>query len=1160
MKNKLIYRLIVIVCMCIGISSARAQYAAIPDSNFGIWLARYYPGCVIGNGTVGYSLDTTCARVVSDFQVNCSNSNIHDLTGIKYFKSLTALYCENNYLTSLPYFDSLDYFVCDHNLLPALPALSPTLGALLCSNNPLISLPALPSRLNTLICDSTNITSLPTLPNNLSNIYCSHNPLVGLPTLPSGIQVLKCEFDQLTSLPALPSALGALYCDGNSLDSLPSLPASLYTLNCDSNNLTQLPLLPSGISNLYCSHNRLTRLDPGSYNLSILNCAYNLLDSLPSHFNVNGSIDCSYNRCVTLPDWFNNAGVINCSHNQLTSLPNLYGGLSLLDVLDCSYNQLTSLMPNLASFIYLSKLRCNNNRLTTIPPFSNIVELHCSYNMLTSLPSLPNFSNFNLYCDSNYLSVIPAFSGSVLDCRNNCNLSCIQSITQSSVSGFFISGTGITCLPSSISYVDSFDINPTSLPTCTGQCSAVNNYVQIPDTNFGTWLSAHGYSTCLIGNNTSGWQLDTACSKVLAADSMDCHSSTISDLTGIQYFKNLSFIDCSKNLLVHMPPLSSALSYLTCDSNSLVDLPMLPAGLSRLYCSYNRLISIPTMPVGLALLYCSHDSLTSLPAMSVGLEALNCSDNQLTSLPALPANLISIDCHNNANLNCLPYIYQSELLSFYIANTGISCLPNRFSVAPYGFNDANPDTLRVCSFSTGCIFYDNISGNIHNDTATTCASDSLHPGSMIYNVNVLLKQNGQVVQQCYASSTGGYSFLTDSIGTYTVEIDTSGGLPFSVVCPGPDSIDVSLSRSDTIAPKINFGLHCSGPDYGVAVLWGSKFKPGDTTTAYVIAGNSLLYFFNASCGAGVSGTVMTTIHGPVHYAGPSAGALTPSYVSGDTLLYNISNLDSLTIGSLYIRVYTDTSASIGTTVCMSSVITPSSPDRYPFDDTLTECFAVVSSFDPNHKTVSPAYVSRNSDWLTYTVEFQNTGTAPASTVVVRDTLSQMLLPQTFKYVASSHNAQVRLVGNAITFTFSNINLPDSASDPIGSKGWLQYKVRTQPNLPLTTQIRNTAFIYFDYNPAIVTNTIVSTVGSPNGIASIEGKNIKLYPNPNKGVFTLLATGSKGRQYTISDMLGHIVAQQVISADSQDINLSHLAEGVYTLSVYGEQPVRFVVVK
>ena len=72
--------------------------------------------------------------------------------------------------------------------------------------------------------------------------------------------------------------------------------------------------------------------------------------------------------------------------------------------------------------------------------------------------------------------------------------------------------------------------------------------------------------------------------------------------------------------------------------------------------------------------------------------------------------------------------------------------------------------------------------------------------------------------------------------------------------------------------------------------------------------------------------------------------------------------------------------------------------------------------------------------------------------------------------------------------------------------------------------------------------------------------IQLYPNPNRGSFTLSTSGSIGSTYTISDMLGHIIEQKIITSDSQSVDMPEAGEGVYTLVVKGTQPIRFVIVR
>ncbi len=138
---------------------------------------------------------------------------------------------------------------------------------------------------------------------------------------------------------------------------------------------------------------------------------------------------------------------------------------------------------------------------------------------------------------------------------------------------------------------------------------------------------------------------------------------------------------------------------------------------------------------------------------------------------------------------------------------------------------------------------------------------------------------------------------------------------------------------------------------------------------------------------------------------------------------------------------------------------------------------VSCSYDPNDKQVTPfhpeGYTDIDNAELTYKVRFQNTGNAPAMNIEIRDTLSEYLDVSSVRYLSGSHDEYLifsRSEENILTFKFSNINLPDSLSDPLGSQGHLIYNVHVKEDLPEGTIIENTAHIYFDFNPAIVTNT------------------------------------------------------------------------------------------
>lgn len=141
---------------------------------------------------------------------------------------------------------------------------------------------------------------------------------------------------------------------------------------------------------------------------------------------------------------------------------------------------------------------------------------------------------------------------------------------------------------------------------------------------------------------------------------------------------------------------------------------------------------------------------------------------------------------------------------------------------------------------------------------------------------------------------------------------------------------------------------------------------------------------------------------------------------------------------------------------------------------------VLSSYDPNNKIENHGgYISigevAKGDFLTYTVNFQNTGNDTAFNVYIHDTLSNKLDWSTFEMITASNNYQLVKKNGICTWSFRNILLPDSNVNEEASHGWLSYRIKPKPNVQVGDVIENTAAIYFDYNLPIYTNTEKTTI-------------------------------------------------------------------------------------
>ncbi|MEL6638184.1 MAG: T9SS type A sorting domain-containing protein [Bacteroidota bacterium] len=216
------------------------------------------------------------------------------------------------------------------------------------------------------------------------------------------------------------------------------------------------------------------------------------------------------------------------------------------------------------------------------------------------------------------------------------------------------------------------------------------------------------------------------------------------------------------------------------------------------------------------------------------------------------------------------------------------------------------------------------------------------------------------------------------------------------------------------------------------------------------------------------------------------------------------------------------------------------------------------SYDPNDKLVDPA---REGDWtlfeetLVYTIRFQNTGNDVAFDVQIRDTLATDLDLRTFRVLGSSHPLQLRTSltdERYLVFDFPDIFLPDSASNPLGSQGYVTFQIDAVDGLPESTLIQNRAGIYFDANPPIITNytnnVMVSELPVEVGLAPVPGvSQLQIVPNPTMGEVFLSGGEWQRGDLSIYDALGRRVRNELYQR-GEVLDLSDLNGGVYWLTL------------
>ena len=163
---------------------------------------------------------------------------------------------------------------------------------------------------------------------------------------------------------------------------------------------------------------------------------------------------------------------------------------------------------------------------------------------------------------------------------------------------------------------------------------------------------------------------------------------------------------------------------------------------------------------------------------------------------------------------------------------------------------------------------------------------------------------------------------------------------------------------------------------------------------------------------------------------------------------------------------------------------------------LTSNFYSTCVFGQNDKQVYPQgicndrFTKRSDLPLTYTIRFQNKTGSTATNVTIVDSLSTFLRRSTYSIVGSSHSvvADTTVNPNVLRFVFGNINLPDSASNPQGSKGYIIFRVNEITRSAAdTSRISNKAHIFFG-TTRLTTNAVRNTILNTQPLCSPTAPN------------------------------------------------------------------------
>ena len=402
--------------------------------------------------------------------------------------------------------------------------------------------------------------------------------------------------------------------------------------------------------------------------------------------------------------------------------------------------------------------------------------------------------------------------------------------------------------------------------------------------------------------------------------------------------------------------------------------------------------------------------------------------------------------------------------------------------------------------------------------------------------------NGGIVRNVY-TNTFHYLYESDPSNVYnlTYNVDTPY-YPYNSCATSYSNVTVPTGSGITTKDFPIIAIPYQ--DLSVYLTGSSSPRPGEPY-------RSLIVYRNYSNQLVPSGTL--TFNKPTN-ASIVSTSQSGVVINATGFTYNFTNLLPYETRTITIEMLTPTipTVNLGDLLVSSASINEPSGDIVPLNNNSNLVQVIVGAYDPNDKMESHGGKILFSsftpnDYLTYTIRFENTGTANANFVKITDVLDDKLEPSSIKMVHASADYILERVGASLTWKFNGINLPPSVEDTTIGKGYVTFQVKPKPGYAVGDIIPNFANIYFDTNPAIVTNTFNTEFVATLGSSDFALTDLKYYPNPVKNSLNI-SNNFTIEKIEVNSILGQTVLVKEVNDLQTTIDFSSLTNGVYFITV------------
>ena len=419
------------------------------------------------------------------------------------------------------------------------------------------------------------------------------------------------------------------------------------------------------------------------------------------------------------------------------------------------------------------------------------------------------------------------------------------------------------------------------------------------------------------------------------------------------------------------------------------------------------------------------------------------------------------------------------------------------------------------------------------------------PNYQYYNVPYDFTDVNNTTTTIYPVYGSTYNGLNINNGPYTVSISDAWLAANELVQADPD-ITLTFPNGNGNGYPLNAQIEvtCSNnntqPDFAFSYAQGLAFL------APLQTGSVVVNLCNMRCSNTSNARVTLTF--PAILTPLTTGLLNAT-ISGNTISYDVLYLSECDLSTIYFTFNGATPE--GTILPFSAdVVATTGTETITTNNNIVFYGFVLNSYDPNNKVSNkPAYINPNvAEEIQYVINFQNEGNSDAVNIVIKDTISDLMDLSTFRVAGSNHAVSytVDQASRLVTFSFANIFLSPADENEEASKGYVVYSIKEKPNLAVNSEIRNTAYIYFDFNPAIITNT-ASNINAVLGIEETEAFELQMFPNPASDVLYIQA--AEVSAVKIFDFTGKLV---VNTANQHQISTSALSNGIYVVKVTTSQ--------